>query len=127
LRNIGLPTENILSPVEERKKVIDQLESVLGILPVEDRQKAYYLTKFTVAVAVGLFDGALNYLWDETIGALRRLVNKIDLGYFFAVAATINSRNKNFTTADDLDQVADHDLLEHVVELVCFRMSTTNV
>jgi hypothetical protein len=112
LRDVGLPTENILSPVEERRKVINELKNALEILPMEERQKAYYLTKFTVAVAVGLFDGALNYLWDETISALRRLVSKVDLAYFFAVAATISSRNKSFSSIDDLDQVADHDLLE---------------
>ena len=85
LRDVGLPTENILSPVEERRKVINELKNALEVLPMEERQKAYYLTKFTVAVAVGLFDGALNYLWDETISALRRLVGKVDLAYFFAV------------------------------------------
>lgn len=46
---------------------------------MEERQRAYYLTKFTVAIAVGLFDGALNYLWDETISSLRRLVSRVDL------------------------------------------------
>lgn len=112
LRDVGLPTENILSPVEERRKVINELKNALEILPMEERQRAYYLTKFTVAVAVGLFDGALNYLWDETISALRRLVSKVDLAYFFSVAATISSRNKSFSSVDDLDQVADHDLLE---------------
>ncbi len=112
LRDVGLPTENILSPVEERRKVINELKNALEILPMEERQRAYYLTKFTVAIAVGLFDGALNYLWDETISSLRRLVSKVDLGYFFAVAATISSRNKSFSSADDLDQVPDHDLLE---------------
>jgi hypothetical protein len=112
LNDVGLPTENILSPVEERRKVINELENALSILPEADREKAFYLTKFTVAIAVGLFDGALNYLWDETISAFRRLVRKVDLAYFFAVAATISSRNKNFSSAEDLDQVADHDLPE---------------
>lgn len=112
LEDIGLPTKNILSPPDERRRVINALEDALSILPIQEREKAYYLTKFTVAVAVGLFDGALNYLWNETVSALRRLVSKFDLGYFFSVAGTINPRNRNLSSAEDLDQVEDHDLLE---------------
>ena len=61
LQHIGLPTENILSPIQERRKVIYALESTLEILPMEDKAKADYLSKFTVAIAVGLFDGALTF------------------------------------------------------------------
>ena len=59
LADVGLPTESILSPVEERRKVIDALANALSILPLEERVKATYLSKFTVAIAVGLFDGAI--------------------------------------------------------------------
>lgn len=112
LSDIGLPIDNVLSPVHERRAVINSLSEVLSLLPMEERAKASYITRFTVAVAVGLFDGALTYLWDETIRALRRLVAKFDLAYFFSVAEKIGSRNRNFQTEDDLDQVSDHDLLE---------------
>lgn len=112
LAHIGLPTENILSPIEERRKIIFALESTIEILPIEDREKATYLSKFTVAVSVGLFDGALNFLWDETIKALRRLVVNFDLQYFLNVAQTINAKYKNLNTADDLEALGDHDLLE---------------
>jgi hypothetical protein len=81
LQHIGLPTENILSPIQERRKVIYALESTLEILPLEDRAKADYLSKFTVAITVGLFDGALTFLWDETIKALGRLIVSFDLQY----------------------------------------------
>ena len=112
LQQIGLPTENILSPVDERKKVIFALEDALGSLPMEERERAYYLTKFTVAVSVGLFDGALNYLWNETVHALRRLVAGFDLAYFFSVAEQISSRNRRLSSVDHLVRVDDHDLLE---------------
>ena len=82
LQHIGLPTENILSPIKERRKVICALESTLEVLPIEDRDKANYLSKFTVAIAVGLFDGALTFLWDETIKAFGRLIVSFDLQYF---------------------------------------------
>ncbi|GGF40803.1 hypothetical protein [Echinicola rosea] len=121
LTHVGLPTENILSPIEERRKVIYALESSIEILPMEDRLKATYLSKFTVAVSVGLFDGALNFLWDETIKALRRLVSNFDLEYFLQVSRTINSKYKNLNSADDLEAIGDHDLLE-----ICRRIGFVN-
>jgi hypothetical protein len=73
LSDLGLPTQRVL-------------EQTLEVLPYDERAKAYYLSKFSVAVAVGLFDAALNFLWDETILALRRLASSIDLSYFFDTA-----------------------------------------
>lgn len=91
LEHIGLPTENILSPINERRKVIYALESTLEIIPLEDRIKATYLSKFTVSIAVGLFDGALNFLWDETIKALGRLIIGFDIQYLkYVITATPN-------------------------------------
>lgn len=112
LTHIGLPTENILSPIEERRKVIFALESTIEILPIEEREKSIYLSKFTVAVSVGLFDGALNFLWNETIKSLHRLIASFDLQYFLNVAQTINSKYKNLNTVEDLEAIGDHDLLE---------------
>ena len=39
-----LPFTNVLSPIEERRKVIIALNSVLEIIPLQDREKAYYLS-----------------------------------------------------------------------------------
>ncbi|MBK9726538.1 MAG: hypothetical protein IPO86_00305 [Saprospiraceae bacterium] len=108
----GLPTVDVLSPIEERRKVIYALESTLEILPYPDRQKAYYLSKFTVAVTVGLFDGALSFLWDETIRAVRNLVSGFDLQYFFQIAETISPKYKNLVNSEDLEAISEHDLLE---------------
>jgi hypothetical protein len=121
LQHIGLPTENILSSIEERRKVIFSLESTIELLPIEDRIKSIYLSKFTVAVSVGLFDGALNFLWDETVKSLRRLVANFDLQYFLVVAQTVNSKYKNLNTAEDLEAIGDHDLLE-----ICRRIGLIN-
>ncbi|MCD8411076.1 hypothetical protein [Tenacibaculum finnmarkense] len=121
LNHIGLPTENILSPIEERRKVIFALESCIEILPFEERQKSVYLSKFTVAVSVGLFDGALNFLWDETIKALRKLVANFDLQYFLLVARSLNSRYKSIVSAEELEAIGDHDLLE-----ICRRIGFVN-
>jgi hypothetical protein len=112
LQHIGLPTENILSPIQERRKVIYALESTLEILPLEDRAKADYLSKFTVAITVGLFDGALTFLWDETIKALGRLIVSFDLQYFYNVAESISPKYKNLHSPEDLEAISAHDLLE---------------
>lgn len=112
LIHVGLPTENILSPIEERRKVIFSLESVLEILPLEDRAKSEYLSKFTVAVTVGLFDGALNFLWDETVKALNRIIVAFDLQYFYNVAETISPKYKNLYSEEELEAISTHDILE---------------
>lgn len=54
LVSVGLPTENVLSPIAERGKVITQLESALSILPIQEREKAFYLTKFTSLKCLGV-------------------------------------------------------------------------
>ncbi|MFN9983440.1 MAG: hypothetical protein ACK53Y_26165, partial [bacterium] len=109
---VGLPTENIFSPIEERRKIICSLESVLEILPLEKKEKAQYLSKFVVSVTVGLFDGALNFLWNETINALGKLIVKFDLEYFYNVAGTISPKYRNLHSEEDLEAVSAHDLLE---------------
>jgi len=121
LTHVGLPTENLLSPIDERRKVIFSLEAAISVLPVEHREKAAYLSKFTVAVAVGLFDGAINFLWDETIKALRSLVSDFDLQYFLLIAHSVNSKYKSYSTADDLEGISDHDLLD-----ICRRIGFIN-
>lgn len=112
LNFVGLPTEHILSPIEERRKIIYSLESTIEILPLDERAKAVYLSKFTVSVSIGLFDGALNFLWNEVIQALRRLITNFDLQYFFSIAETVNSKYKRLADSEDLEALTDHDLLE---------------
>jgi hypothetical protein len=112
LQHIGLPTENILSSIEERRRVICSLESALEVLPIEDRAKANYLSKFTVAITVGLFDGALTFLWDETIKSFGSLIDSFDLQYFYNVAESVSSKYKNLHALEDLELISAHDLLE---------------
>jgi len=117
----GLPVDNVLTPIEERRKVIFSLTSVLEILPYEHRQKSVYLSKFTVAIAMGLFDGALNFLWDETVKALRRMVVEYDLQYFFSVAESSSGRYKNLSKEEDLEAISEFDLLD-----ICRRIGLVN-
>lgn len=112
LINIGLPINDVVADVVERKKVIAQISEVIQILPIQDRGKARYLSRFIIAIAAGLFDGAINYLWDETIKALRQHVINFDIQYFYSVVAKINSRYKSLSNTEDIDQISEHDLLE---------------
>lgn len=116
-----LPTENVLAPIEERRKILSALKQVIEIIPVSERKKSFYLTKFTISVTTGLFDGALNFLWDETIKALRKIVVSFDLQYFYSVSETISARYKKLKTEEDLPCVDDHDLLE-----ICRRIGIIN-
>ena len=112
LGGLGLPTTAVLAPIEHRRTVIENLAQALEVLPHEKRKTAQYLSRFAVAISVGLFDGALNYLWNETVQALRRLLIRTDLSYFYAVASKINSRYGRLKTEDDMAEVSEHDLLE---------------
>ena len=69
-----------------------------------------------VAAAVGLFDAALNYLWDETVNELRRRVIGYDLGYFYDVAV-LGDMRRHFADVADLPRVQDADLLRACREI----------
>lgn len=107
----GLPVDGVLVDVMERQRVLDNLGSALYRLEIEDRGRSYYISKMIVAAAAGLFDAALNYLWDETISELRRRVAGYDLAYFFDVAVPSPEKRKHLSTAEDLALIQDVDLL----------------
>ncbi len=71
----GLPTQNVLVPVAERIKVFGNMGDVLALLDYEHRQQSIYISKFIAAAASGLFDAALNYLWDERLRTLAMIVH----------------------------------------------------
>ncbi len=112
LTHCQLPTKGLLAPVDERRKVVQALKSVLEVLPGKDREQASYISKFAICVTMGLFDGALSYLWDETIKALRVKIISFDLEYFYAVAQTISSRYKGLSDPKDIEAISEYDLLE---------------
>ena len=108
----GLPIENILMPIKERIKVINSMQNILELVDRDKRIKAYYLSKFTISIASGLFDGALNYVWNEAVRALRTLVINYDLRYFYSIAAGISNKYKSLSKEEELEFVSEHDLLE---------------
>ena len=117
LVDLGLPTIGVLAPIEERLIVIESVERTIKKIEPENREIAVYLTRFLSSVAAGLFDGAVTYLWNETIGCLRKMVVKYDLEYFFKVTAETNGRYKNLKNEEDLSTISDFDFLN-----TCNRM-----
>jgi hypothetical protein len=116
----GLPTTGIFVPVEERAVVFGNIAPVLAKISEEHKTRSVYISKFTAAVASGLFDAALNYLWDETISELRRRVAQYDLSYFYDNAVTNNDKRKKLSDEADLVKIDDSELITgaHEIELI---------
>lgn len=112
LGGLGLPTKQVLVEFGERQFVLQSLGQTLAVLPYDERTKAFYLSKFSVAIMVGLFDAALNYLWDEAILALRRLAASIDLSYFFDTAEKREPYRARLQTEEDLRLLDDLTLID---------------
>lgn len=70
-----------------------------------------YISKMIIAGSVGLFDAALNYLWDETVLELRKRVVHFDVQYFYEVAEKSDKRRQELKTEDDLPKLDDQKLL----------------
>ena len=117
LSSYGLPTESILITIEERMDVFKNVESVLAKINEEQKQSSVYVSKFIAAAASGLFDAALNYLWDETILELRRRVAQYDLSYFYDIAVTSPDRRKNLLDESHLTRITDSELIYGAKEI----------
>lgn len=113
----GLPTQNVLVPVNERLRVFGNIEDVLALFAYEHKQKSIYVSKFIAAAASGLFDAALNYLWDETIHELRKRVVRYDLEYFFDLAVTNPDKRKKLSSEEDLSKLDDNELIRGASEM----------
>lgn len=118
LEQFGLPTEQLFVPINERATMIGNVGNVLAELDPAIRAESHYVSKMVAAATVGLFDAALNYLWDELVSALRSRVAGFDLAYFFDIAAGNNSDlRKNLKTEDDLPNIDDARLLRASLEI----------
>lgn len=114
----GLPVEQVLVGVPERLRVFRNVEDVVERIEIEQRQRSIYISKFIAASAAGLFDAALNYLWDETIYELRRRVAQYDLEYFFdAAVGSSSDRRKKLNTEEDLLRIDDSELIKGAQEI----------
>lgn len=110
LRNAGLPSEGIFVPILERVTVFANANSLLDKMGSPAKEKAIYVSKFFAAVSTGLFDAALNYIWDETVLHLRKRIEAYDLEYFYEIAASEDKR-KDLKTIEDISKLTDDELL----------------
>ena len=81
-----------------------------------EKEQSLYLSKFIAGVASGLFDAALNYLWDETILQIRKRVVQYDLEYFYDNAVT-GEKRKRLKDENDLSKIDDYDLIKGAKEI----------
>jgi hypothetical protein len=116
LAQVGLPVDGVVVDLNQRQTLLRNLDSALQPLAEANRSQSLYISKMVLAGVVGLFDAALNYLWDETVNELRRRVADYDLGYFYDIAISGDMR-KHFSNAEDLVRVQDVDLLRACREI----------
>lgn len=117
LANVGLPSDGVFVAVRERHAMLSNVGGVLSNLESEVLGRSFYISKMIAAAAVGLFDAALNYLWDELVNELRRRVVGFDLSYFYDIAANGSDLRKHLNTEDDLTKIDDQSLLRAALEI----------
>jgi hypothetical protein len=112
LQRYGLPWADILVAVPEREVVFSNVPTVIDKISPDRRINSVYISKFLAAAAAGLFDAALNYLWDETIAQLRHRVAQYDISYFFDCAVgTSSDKRRRLNSSEDLDKIDDFELI----------------
>ncbi len=84
LKQLGLPTDNVIASNDERSIITSNLSFFMSTLSAESKKDARYLSKFVGATAIGLFDAALNFVWNEVVLNLRKKASiyGIDPGLF---------------------------------------------
>lgn len=112
LNTLGLPTESVLAEMKQRRVVINNVPEVVEDLNPSQRKASMYIAKFITACTVGLFDAALNYLWDETVRNLREKVARFDLNYFYDSVVTDANRRSKLKDESDLEKLDDWELVK---------------
>lgn len=111
LESLSLPTTNVIASTEERKIVGENLPTFLNSISDDDKAEARYLSKFVGATAIGLFDAALNYVWNEVVVNLRKKAIMYGIDLFFDAA--VGGKNREFySTEEDLGGLKDQVLLD---------------
>lgn len=113
----GLPSHDVFVDIDERAVLVQNIGGVLAPLPPEVRGRSFYISKMIAAATVGLFDAALNYLWDELVNELRRRVAGFDLNYFFDIAVGSGDLRKSLKSEADLKLINDQNLLDAAREI----------
>ncbi len=110
LESFGLPRDVIASN-DEIECAWRELPREISRIPFELRDSL--IARMCIATSVGLFDGAINYMWNAVVLNLRARVKSFGLGYVSQLL------NKKFEEADLYD-LMDSELLDlcHKLELL---------
>jgi len=111
LEELGLPADNIIAQKPERKIIADNLLVYINSLPENLKKDARYLSKFVVGAGFGLFDYALNSIWNEVTITLRKKAINYGIDIFFD-AAVGGSMRPAFQKEEDLAGLKDKILLD---------------
>lgn len=112
LRDVGLPYDNIMAEPSERAIIASNLPAYLNTLPPEVKRDARYLSKFVIGAGSGLFDYALNAIWNEVVIDLRKKAIIYGLDIFFDAAVGGGKARDFYKTEDDLAAIKDSVLLD---------------
>lgn len=112
LTHLGLPSENVLVEPSERLAVIKNVPDIVDRLSIEARSESMYISKFVAACGAGLFDAALNMLWNEVVVNLREKVTRFDMDYFLDSVVTDTKRRAQFKSEDDLRKLDEWELIK---------------
>lgn len=116
LKEWGLPSENIIASVDERKDIMMMLPGLIASIPDEQKRNATYLSRFVAGAAIGLYDAALNYVWDEVVLSLRKKIVYYGLDTFYDNAVADKVRDQ-YQDEEDLRGIKDRTMLETLKKL----------
>lgn len=123
LTALGLPSDNIIASNQERAIINQTLPSYISQLPSDLKNDARYLSKFVVGAGFGLFDYALNSIWNEVTLALRNKAITYGLDIFFD-ASVGGKMRELFNTEEDLAGLKDNTLLNTCKKLELISETT---
>lgn len=112
LKSKNLPSENVLVDFQQRGIVFSNLPTILSYLDDNQANNAFYISKFIAACASGLFDAALNYLWNETILNLKEKVKQFDVNYFYNIIINNPQIRTKFKNESDLEKLQDWQIID---------------
>lgn len=116
LKNNGLPYDNIIAKDKDRDILISAMPNLLEEIPDDKKRNAIYLSRFIAASSIGLYDAALNYVWNEVVINLRKKVINYGLSRFYDNALNENRRHL-FNNENDLIGISDSLLLNTMHKL----------
>lgn len=111
VQKLGIPID-VFQKYDDRIAVIRNLENIVSSIEKHKLQHANYISKFIASISVGLFDAALNYLWNETILNIRNKIIQYDINYFLEQSSLNESDKRQIKSDEDLSKINDYELLK---------------